>query len=1152
MTREWSERVWAVFDRVAELPAGERAAFLDGACAGDAGLRAEVESLLAHDVAPTGKGTEADFLKSPLVRPPRAPATDVTPRRPSPALLPRVGRYRILRILGEGGMGTVYEAEQDNPRRPVALKVIRPGLVSPGLLKRFHQEAQLLGRLHHPGIAQIYEAGVAEDGQPFFAMEFIHGVPLDEYARRQSLTVPQRLELMARVCDAVQHAHDQGIIHRDLKPGNILVNGTRQPKVLDFGVARATDADLQTTTGRTETGQPVGTLGYMSPEQVVADPAALEARSDVYTLGVILYELLAGRPPYRLEGLPLPELARVIREEEPSRLGLINSVFRGDVETIVAKALEKDRTRRYARAGELAADIRRYLSHQPILARPVSRLYQLRKFVRRHKALVGGASAVFAALLVGTIVSILFALRAEHNAQVAREKERVATYEAYRARLAAAVAALSNHDVADAARQLQEAPQELRGWEWHHLQSRLDDSSVEFPASAGESLFLLHGPEGLRMGGHTPTGLRLASLDGRELVRRSFPRAGKLYHSPLWTQHGFRLVQMNGDRVRLLDRKGYVRTSLKAPPNTTPAHLTISPDGSLLGAAWEGSPDWTITVYEAASGKQRAICTEPKGYIWALAFSPGGRQIASAGEDGVARLWDVATGALTAECGGHKRKVLSVAFRPDGKRLVTTSADGSVRQWNPETGDEVEPPYTQHSGEVATAAYSPDGQWIASGGTDRTVRLWHAKGREDAAVLHGHTGSVIEVAFTPNGRQLASVSQHRPGYDGDDTVRVWEADVQAGLPVLRGHSSYVYPVAYSPDGRWIASGSWDGTVRLWDARTGEPCADLRVGKRNRQVPVRTLAFIPHSTWLAVGSDESGQLQIWDVPTARIRKVIQTPGTYLRFLAVSPDGTKIVASVYSDATPRMVMTVTEVATGKTVFSDRAGAIAFSPDGRWLAGRGDDPSIVVLWDTRTYRRSKELPGHRQLIHTIAFSQDGRRLASAGSDRSVRVWDVATGECLDVLTGHTEEVFGVAFHPDGSRLATAGRDRAIWLWDLATGQEMARLQGHSDYIWSLAFSPGGKTLVSGSGDGTVRLWDTEPLAKRYQVRRDARALRPRAERLVQRLFRAKKDTAAVVAVLQADGSLSERLREAALHAVLRRTLRPQHVPENNRRSH
>jgi WD40 repeat protein len=492
-----------------------------------------------------------------------------------------------------------------------------------------------------------------------------------------------------------------------------------------------------------------------------------------------------------------------------------------------------------------------------------------------------------------------------------------------------------------------------------------------------------------------------------------------------------------------------------------------------------------------------------------------------------------------------------VAFRPDGKRLVTTSADGSVRQWNPETEDEVEPPYTQHSGEVATAAYSPDGRWIASGGTDRTVRLWHAEGGEEVAVLHGHTGSVIEVAFTPNGRQLASLSQHRVGYDGDDTVRVWEADVQAGLPVLRGHTSYVYPVAYSPDGRWMASGSWDGFARLWDARTGEPCGDLRVGQSKLGHYVRTLAFSPDSTWLVTGCDAKDRLQIWDIATAKIRKGPPHPEKRLWFLAVSSDGTKIAATGYDPETLRTAMTVTEAATGKEVFSDAGSALAFSPDGRWLAGSGADHKTIVFWDMRTSRRSKELAGHSEAINVIAFSPDGQRFASAGLDRSVRVCQVGTWECLAVLTGHTDEVFAAAFHPDGKRLATAGRDRAIWLWDLATGQEMARLPGHSSYVWSLAFSPDGKTLVSGSGDGTVRLWDTEPLAKRYQARREARALRPRAERLVRQLFQKKKNTTAVVAALQADGSLSERLREAALHAVLRRTLRSQDAAGNQRRA-
>jgi tetratricopeptide (TPR) repeat protein len=312
-------------------------------------------------------------------------------------------------------MGVVYEAEQDNPRRPVALKVLRPGLVSPALLRRFAGEAHILGRLHHPGIAAIYEAGVADDGQPFFALEYVRGVALDEYARRHGLDGAARLGLLARVCDAVQHAHEQGVIHRDLKPSNILVDEAGQPKVLDFGVARTTDADLLTNADRTRTGQLVGTLSYMSPEQVATEPAALDRCSDVYTLGVILFELLTGRLPYPLEHLPLPEAARVIREQEPARLGALDARCRGDIETIVGKALEKDPARRYPSAAEVAADIRRHLRHEPIRARPPSALYQLGKFARRHKALVATTATFLALLLLAGALAAWQAVRLAHS-----------------------------------------------------------------------------------------------------------------------------------------------------------------------------------------------------------------------------------------------------------------------------------------------------------------------------------------------------------------------------------------------------------------------------------------------------------------------------------------------------------------------------------------------------------------------------------------------------------------------------------------------------------------------------------------------------------------------------------------------------------------
>src|SRR6516162_1850220 len=289
-------RVEELFDQALDLDPARRAAFLDAQCQGDADLRAAVERLVRLD----RRAEQTECLRSPV-----AEARRQAPAPPAPPV-PAIARYRVVRVLGEGGMGTVYEAEQDNPRRSVALKVIRPGLVAPASLKRFAREAQILGLLRHPGIASIYEASVAEDGRPFFAMELIRGLPLDEYARRHGLDGAARLGLLARVCDAVQHAHEHGVVHRDLKPTNVLVDETSQPKVLDFGVARGLDDELRATTARTGTGQLLGTLQYMSPEQVAADPN-LDRRSDVYTLGVILYELLAGRPPYPLDRLPLAE-----------------------------------------------------------------------------------------------------------------------------------------------------------------------------------------------------------------------------------------------------------------------------------------------------------------------------------------------------------------------------------------------------------------------------------------------------------------------------------------------------------------------------------------------------------------------------------------------------------------------------------------------------------------------------------------------------------------------------------------------------------------------------------------------------------------------------------------------------------------------------
>jgi serine/threonine protein kinase/tetratricopeptide (TPR) repeat protein len=432
-----------LFGAAVALEPPRRAAFIEAACAGDDALRGELLSLLAQHTR------AEDFFRNPtaavgeLAAGLFAPSPGGPSTNPDPLIGRRLASYTIVERLGAGGMGVVYRAQQDSPSRTVALKVIRPGAISPSTLRRFRHESQILGRLQHPGIAQIYEAGEAPTPlglQPYFAMQLVHGRPLLDFAAgdtsRAKLSLRGRLDLFARICDAVAHAHSKGVIHRDLKPANILVEEVAEwqsgqvsrsgnastvplshsatlplpsPKILDFGIARVTDSDLAISTIHTDLGQLIGTLAYMSPEQAGGGggsgggDAAIDTRADVYALGVILYELVSGRRPYDVGGRTVADAIRAVQETEPTRLGSIDRALRGDIETIVAKALEKSPSRRYQSVAALADDVRRHLRSEPIAARPATTVYQVSRFVRRHRALVTGVAIAFLALVLGII-----------------------------------------------------------------------------------------------------------------------------------------------------------------------------------------------------------------------------------------------------------------------------------------------------------------------------------------------------------------------------------------------------------------------------------------------------------------------------------------------------------------------------------------------------------------------------------------------------------------------------------------------------------------------------------------------------------------------------------------------------------------------------
>ncbi len=414
---ERHQTIRRIFHEVCDLPPDQCEQRLRELCASDKSLRDEVLALLDHDARAVGMTTAAVRV---------GPSAHTDPAVfPPPGIPPVIGQYKLLRLIGAGGMGSVFEAEQSSPRRNVALKVLRTGVTGPAALDRFRRETRVLGKLQHSAIALIFEAGTFDAGfgpQPYFAMELVRGLALNEYVSARNLNIRERVTLLAEVCDGVAHAHSQGVVHRDLKPGNILVDADGRPKILDFGIARATGEDAARTMGATMEGQIIGTLEYMSPEQASGSPEGIDIRADVYSLGVMLFELCTGKLPHETRDKPLYESVRMLREDEPKRMRDIDASLRGDLDTIVAKALEKAPVRRYASAAALAEDLRRFLRDEPVLARPASALYTIRKFSRRHRALVAGIIAVFIVLVAGVSATTWQAIVATQAKKLAENR----------------------------------------------------------------------------------------------------------------------------------------------------------------------------------------------------------------------------------------------------------------------------------------------------------------------------------------------------------------------------------------------------------------------------------------------------------------------------------------------------------------------------------------------------------------------------------------------------------------------------------------------------------------------------------------------------------------------------------------------------------
>ena len=881
-------RLHTVLDGARSLTGEPLQVHLDDACGDDHSLRERVVELLAAGCDESSD----DVFAEPSLQGSRETLQELLDGDASSWLPERIGEYTILRQIGHGGMGVVYEAEQESPRRHVAIKLLHPMHATPSRMRRFRREAELLGRLQHPGIAHIHEAGTYDVGrgpQPFFAMELVDGVDIRTFCEEQALGREARVELLAQVADAVHYAHERGVIHRDLKPDNVLVDRSGNPRILDFGIARATRHSTGGSSLVTEEGQMVGTLAHMAPEQLVQSKDAISAKVDVYALGVLGFELLVGRLPHLVDDLPISQAIAHLATTEAPRASLFDASLRGDLETILGKALESDRGRRYATAASFASDLRRFLADRPVHARPPSRTYLLRKFARRNKALVGGVAATFLVAVVGAAVATRYALDATRSAgeaiQHARESDRRAAAlqrSNYIAGIAAANSAIQQQDYAAAAVALERLPEADRGWENDYLRSKLAHHLGDWETPALVASTAVFDAEGRRM--------FAALLDGS--IGTWELESGRLtQRSPLegieWTNR--RAVVLNGSSLRFaaVDHDQRVITgSLEGgrpsviPPALAEGRASVlawDPSGQRLAYTSGGTQLWDGT-------RSRPLHEEAVG---AAAFDHAGARVALATR-GVVSLIDISTGELICSVRLHDDRVQDMRFSPDDSMLAVAGYYRNAYLLN--AGDlEVEARLVGHQDVVQSVAWNETGSRLATASNDGTLRLWSTQrfGSTSVFLTGLPAGSVI-----PAGMSLPVPKVTvRPG--GSEVVVVQDRIRRFALEesdVLRGHGSYVYYASFSRDGTMLASADFRQLeVRVWDAHSSQLLGVFRRSAArggNAQGPWRLDSSETGPPRRKAGDSKQSRVQRffeartlegWDLQTGR---------------AISPDGTMV--------------------------------------------------------------------------------------------------------------------------------------------------------------------------------------------------------------------------------------------------------------------
>ena len=1081
---------------------------------------------------------------------PQAGGSEATAESSTPAEL-RFGDYLLEQEIAHGGTGVVYRARQLSLGRTVAVKLLLLGRYSSAeSIERFRREAQSAAALRHPNIVAIHEVGEHE-GQQFYSMDYVEGQSLTEAVRAGPLEPRRSAEIVGAIAEAIHFAHKQGVLHRDLKPSNVLLDVFGQVRITDFGLAKRLDASSDLTS----TGQVVGTPNYLSPEQAAGKQAALGPGSDVYSIGALMYELLTGRPPFLSNSLQ--ETLSRIQSDEPVSPRALNPALHQDLETICLKCLQKEPEHRYDSALGLAMDIKRHLSDQPVLARPPSTRYLLKKFIVRNKWPVILGATVAALTLAGLIGTSLGLRRALSSADEARKAEFAAHVaqtnalrQAYSASMLSASDAIERAQFDAARHYLDSAPAELRGWEWRHVASRLDLATrvQDQPRSDNSLVHVLPDGRSYYEVGNTPApGIRQYDVETGRLLAK-IPTGNYCFYSCFNAAAKQMMLEVgeppnSRESIETWDLEHGVLL-FKYPAPLVGGVLWASPDGSLIAYQSGGK----VYIFDTKSGTSRASPTtimstanpeEP------MCFSPDGRCVAVCKSSGEVALLDANSLAIVSTFKAHDNLVRAMAFSPDSRLLATASQDIRITDVTTHPPSLVCTP-SGHIGMVQVLRFSPDGSILASCGFDRTLRLWETR----TGTQHGafESDSVYPFpSFLPGGETLINCDL--------EGVRFWDVDSSSAW-VLRGHHSFVYPVLLSPDGAMIFSGGWDGFVgqpgcmRFWDAATGDVIAAAGVAQE----------YVRAADWSKDGALLAVSFSAFDASSSRIEILDTTTGATVACVKdLTRAGEWGTESIAFDPPAQNVFWI-DNATGMAHLADAhtgavgksrrvfkaigiASRVAWSPDGSLIAvnnvNKAMEPTIDLL-DAHSLDLVRQWPhGSSATITSLSFSPDGRRILAASTARTVQVWDVATGTLVHELVGHGNVVYCAKYSPDGKRIASGGRDGIVRIWDAATFDQLACLGAHKDYVYSLAWAPDSQELLSGSGDHTVRIWDTVPMKDRVRARHERQALLAKLEPQVRQLFTDFGEAAKVAGKVKADASLSPRERQVALQVVLRISL-------------